>query len=232
MKRLLFEDVYELSTEMLNDATNFSDCVSAICHYDVATALLSELIQSEVPIGQININDYEWDCYDREYLVSIMDGTLYCNPMYGRKKDGYSQDGYLGIYADVAYIHQDCNSALLKYIDCDRIFEFAINDFDEIDFDEDIELSFDLDFECDGDCEGCALFDGNKDENDEEDEGSFYSSSVSVNISKDESGNPDGFTKSWSTTNEDGTFQFTSYTYHCNDRDMLKIMADKFDVEL
>ena len=230
MKRLLFEDVYEFSDKMLNDAKNFSDCISAVCHYEMATALLSELIQSGVTIGQININDYEWDHYDREYLVSIMDGTLYCSPIYGRKKDGYNRDGYLDTYADVAYIHQDCNSALLNYIDCDRIFEFAVDELDEIDFDEDIEFSFDLDLECDGDCEGCALFD--EDDNEDEDDGAFYSSSVSVNISKDESGNLDGFTKSWSTTNEDGTFQFTSYTYHCNDRDMLKIMADKFDIEL
>lgn len=229
MKKLLFEDVYELSNEMLDDATHFSDCVSAICHYEMAAALLSELIQSGVTIGQININDYEWDHYDREYLVSIMDGSLYCSPIYGRKKDGYSRDGYLETYADVVYIHQDCNSTLLKYLDCDRIFEFAVEELDEVDFDEDIELSFDLDFECDGDCKRCVLSDNNDDEEDEE---SFYSSSVSVNISKDESGNPDGFTKSWSTTNEDGTFQFTSYTYHCNDRDMLKIMADKFDVEM
>lgn len=133
MERIIYEDLHALSSAMLHDALNFSDCVSAICHYDIATALLSELIQSEVSIGQINISDYEWNGYDKEYAVTIMDGYLYCNPIYGMKKDGYSKEGYLGTYADVAYVHQDCNSKLLKYLECDKVYEFAVEELDDID---------------------------------------------------------------------------------------------------
>lgn len=137
MERIIYEDLHALSSAMLYDALNFSDCVSAICHYDIATALLSELIQSEVSIGQINISDYEWNGYDKEYAVTIMDGYLYCNPIYGMKKDGYSKEGYLGTYADVAYVHQDCNSKLLKYLECDKIYEFTVEELDDIDDCED-----------------------------------------------------------------------------------------------
>lgn len=133
MERIIYEDLHALSSAMLYDALNFSDCVSAICHYDIATALLSELIQSEVSIGQINISDYEWNGYDKEYAVTIMDGYLYCNPIYGMKKDGYSKEGYLGTYADVAYVHQDCNSKFLKYLECDKVYEFAVEELDDID---------------------------------------------------------------------------------------------------
>ena len=89
MRRLFFEDVHELSDKMIHDVLKGLECVSAVCHYELATALLSELIQSDIPIGQIDISDYEWSGYDREYMITIMDGNVYCNQAYGRKVDGY-----------------------------------------------------------------------------------------------------------------------------------------------
>ena len=206
MKRLVFEDVHELSVEMMHDALNFDDCVSAVCHYDMATALLSELIQSEVPIGQINISDYEWSGYDKEYTVTIMNGNVYCSPLYGMKKDGYSRDTYLETYADIMYVHQNCNSMVLKYIDCDRIFEFSVEEFDESD-----------------DCEEECL--------DNSDNITTHHSD-SVTVSKDKFGNPTGFSKSWFRDDGDGISQYSSYSYYCNDRDRLRSLARDLDIEL
>ena len=133
MERIVFEDIHELSGKMLHDALNFSDCVSAVCHYEIATALLSELIQSEISIGQINISDYAWNGYDKEYVITIMDGNVYCNPAFG------THDEYLESYADIAYIHQECNSKFLKYLECDKVYEFAVGELDDIDdFDDEI----------------------------------------------------------------------------------------------
>ena len=203
MKRIIFEDVYELSVEMLHDALNFSDCVSAVCHYDMATALLSELIQSEVPIGQINISDYEWSGYDKEYTVTIMNGNVYCSPSYGMKKDGYSRDTYLETYADIMYAHQDCNSMVLKYIDCDKIFEFSVEESD--------------------DCEEECL--------DNSDDITTHHSD-SVTVSRDKFGNPTGFSKSWFRDDGDGITQYSSYSYYCNDEDRLRSLARDLDIEL
>lgn len=210
MKRIIFEDVHELSAEMLHDALNFSDCVSAVCHYDMATALLSELIQSEVPIGQINISDYEWSGYDKEYVISLMDGNVYCSPAYRMKKDGYHRDSYLETYADVMYVHQDCNSMVLKYIDCDKIFEFSVNDYDEID-------------------DGYECCDCHSELN--EDEIVSHNSNY-VTVSRDKYGTPTGFTKSWSRNNGDGVTQYSSYTYYCNNEGLLRNLAHDLDIEL
>lgn len=212
MKRIIFEDVHELSAEMLRDALNFSDCVSAVCHYEIATALLSELIQSEVPIGQIDISDYEWSGYTKEYVVSLMDGHVYCNPAYVTEKRGYSHDTYLETYADIMYVHQDCNSKILKYIDCDKIFEFAVEELDGIDEDK----------MC---CSGCA------DCEDTDDEITTHHSN-SVTVSRDKFGTPTGFTKSWFRDNGDGVSQYSSYSYYCNDEDMLRDLAQDLGVEL
>lgn len=206
MERIIYEDLHALSSAMLYDALNFSDCVSAICHYDIATALLSELIQSEVSIGQINISDYEWNGYDKEYAVTIMDGYLYCNPIYGMKKDGYSKEGYLGTYADVAYVHQDCNSKLLKYLECDKVYEFTVDELDDID---------DCEEECSDDSDDITTHHSN-----------------SVTVSRDKFGNPTGFSKSWFRDDGDGVLQYSSYSYYCSDEDRLRSLARDLDIEL
>jgi len=229
MRRLFFEDVHELSDKMIHDVLRGSECVSAVCHYELATALLSELIQSDIPIGQIDISDYEWSGYDREYMVTIMDGNVYCNQAYGRKVDGYSKDEYIESSSDIVYVHQDCNSKILKYIDCDEIYEFSIYDVDEFTDFDDIECDC---FECKHDeclCDRCSDVD---DDNDDEDDGTISYCSDSSTVSKDKNGKPTGFTRSWSIVDEDGTYQSTTYSYYCSDEDMLRKAAKNFDVEL
>lgn len=210
MTRIVFEDVHELSIEMLHDVLNFSDCVSVVCHYDMATALLSELIQSEVQIGQIDLT-HEWTGYDKEYFVYIVDGCVSCEPAYRSIRSG-GHDKYLEMGADIMYVHQDCNSKILKYIDCDKIFEFSVNEIDDADEDE----------MC---CSGCA------DCEDTDDEITTHHSN-SVTVSRDKFGTPTGFTKSWFRDNGDGVSQYSSYSYYCNDEDILRDMARDLDIKL
>ena len=210
MKRIIFEDVHELSAEMLHDALNFSDCVSAVCHYELATTLLSELIQSEVQIGQIDLTN-EWTGYDKEYFVYIVDGCVSCEPAFRSVNDG-GHDKYLEMAADIMYVHQDCNSKVLKYIDCDKIFEFAVEELDGIDEDE----------MC---CSGCA-------DCEDTDDDIITHHSDSVIVSRNKFGTPTGFTKSWFKDNGDGISQYSSYSYYCNDEDILRGLAQDLGVEL
>ena len=193
MERIVFDDIYELSAKMLHDALNFSDCVSAVCHYEIATALLSELIQSEISIGQINISDYAWNGYDKEYVITIMDGNVYCNPAFG------THDEYLESYADIAYIHQECNSKFLKYLECDKVYEFAVEELDDIDDFDDVIVTHHSD---------------------------------SVTVSRDRYGTPTGFTKSWSSDNGEGVMQYSSYSYYCNNEDILRSLAKDLNIKL
>ena len=133
MDRIVFKDIDDLATRMIDSYYDGGDCVSVICHYDIATTLLSELIKKDLTICHIDIHDYEWNRYDREYQVSIMDNKIYCSPAFAYSKDGYSKDSYLDTWANVVYIHQDSNSAILKHIECDDIYEFAVKDIDDID---------------------------------------------------------------------------------------------------
>lgn len=202
MKRVVFDDLYELSTEMIYEEKKFSDCVSVACHYDMATALIAELIRSDVPIGQIDICDYSWNAYDKEYIVSIMDECIYCFPAFNTEKGSYNEN-----YADITYVHQDCNSKILKYLDCEKVYEFSVRELDEVDDESDDDM--------------CAC---------DDDITTYYSDSVSV--SRDKLGSPTGFTKQWSTNNEDGIFSYTSYSFYCDNEDAVRYMAKQFDIEL
>lgn len=204
MKRIIFDDVHELSVEMLHDAMHFSDCVSAVCHYELATAILSELIQSEVSIGQIDLTN-EWTGYDKEYFVYIVNGCVSCEPAFRSVNDG-GHDKYLEMAADIMYVHQDCNGKVLKYIDCDKIFEFAVNDIDEVDDYED---------ECSDDSDDIVT-----------------QHSDHVTVSRDKFGNPTGFSKSWFRDDGGGISQYSSYSYYCNDEDRLRSLARDLDIEL
>lgn len=204
MQRIIFDDVHELSVEMLHDAMHFSDCVSAVCHYELATAILSELIQSEVSIGQIDLTN-EWTGYDKEYFVYIVNGCVSCEPAFRSISDG-GHDKYLEMGADIMYVHQDCNSKVLKYIDCDKIFEFAVEEFDEVDDYED---------ECSDDSDDIVT-----------------QHSDHVTVSRDKFGNPTGFSKSWFRDDGDGISQYSSYSYYCNDRDRLRSLAQDLGIEL
>lgn len=204
MQRIIFDDVHELSVEMLHDAIHFSDCVSVVCHYELATAILSELIQSEVQIGQIDLTN-EWTGYDKEYFVYIINGCVSCEPAFRSVSDG-GHDKYLEMGADIMYVHQDCNSKILKYIDCDKIFEFTVEEFDGFD-------------DCEEECS-----------DDSDDIVTHHSDSVIV--SRDKFGNPTGFSKSWFRDDGDGISQYSSYSYYCNDENRLRNLARDLDIEL
>lgn len=208
MKRILFDDIHELANEMVADHIDGAQIVSAICLYDIATSLLTELIQLDVPIAQIDVSDCELSGYNKEYTITIMDGCVYCNPAFAMKKNGYKEDKYLETCADVAYIHQDCNSKLLNYIECDHMHEFAIDGIDEIDSCDDIESR-----------------------DDSEDDITTYDSD-SVMVSRDRHGNPTGFTKTWNYDDGEGFTQYTSYSYYCSNEDILRSMALSLDIEL
>ena len=213
MKRIIFENVHELSAEMLHDALNFSDCVSAVCHYEIATALLSELIQSEVQIGQIDLTN-EWTGYDKEYFVYIVDGCVSCEPAFRSVNDG-GHDKYLEMGADIMYVHQDCNSKLLSRLEYDKAYEFAVVELDEIDDYED-------DYECSC-CDHCP---------DMEDDDLIEQRSDFVTVSRDRHGNPTGFSKRWFRDDGNGVSQYSSYSYYCNDEDRLRSLARDLDIEL
>lgn len=109
---------------MIDDLYNIGDefpSVSAIAKYDIAKDLLTELICLDMDPVSINISPVDYSGYDKEYIITIDEYGVCC-------QEAYSTDRYLYTEDNVLYIHEDCNSGILKYVrtDGDKVFEFAI----------------------------------------------------------------------------------------------------------
>ncbi len=131
MKRIVFYDFCDLADCMIDKAKNEVD-VSAICHFEYASSLLHELIKKNCMVSSIDISDYSFDGYDREYLISLnREHEIIVKPLYSYKKDGYKRDGYLYHEGEFVYIHQDCCSEILNYVTGDHLYEFSVAELDK-----------------------------------------------------------------------------------------------------
>lgn len=123
---------------MVAKVHNGTCAVSAICHYELATAIAEELIREGCNIDFAEIYSYEYNCYDREYAVTVY--ADHEENIFVSVDPLYRDDKYLFHYSDVIYVHQDCNSKLLKHVDAEEMYEFAVGELDEEDTDEDDDL--------------------------------------------------------------------------------------------
>lgn len=149
MKRLGFNDIYEVMDVMSESYDNLCDSdlypvISAYGKYEVIKSLLEEFLADGFEIsGDICLETPESMGYDKEFILYLTeDGVSVCKAFeYGK---------YLNDYPDVAFVHEDCNSKMLKNIESRMIFEFALDD----DCDSD-----DEDDECDIPCDECRYHD-------------------------------------------------------------------------
>ena len=152
MKRLEFNDIYEVMDVMSESYDNLCDSdlypvITAYGKYDLIKELLEEFLADGFEIGgDICLETPDSTGYDKEFILYLTeDGVSVCKAFkYGK---------YLNDYPDVAFVHEDCNSKLLKNIESRMIFEFAFDDEyddDEDEFDNDDLYCDDRDnYECD-----------------------------------------------------------------------------------
>ncbi|MBC5688202.1 hypothetical protein H8S37_04565 [Mediterraneibacter sp. NSJ-55] len=203
MKRIIFEDAYNFADRVHDDYTlNDYDDVLVVAKYDKAKEVLRELVHYGHDIEFAEFYDSDWNGYDKEFYLYLSDEGISISPAFGFKKDGYSKDTYLIIGADKTYIHEDCNSAIIKYIDCDDIVEFGYQD-NEIDNNS-----------------------GDTTEND------CIVDTVSTIIYKTDDGVIHGFSRSWNNTDENANFYHPSVTYFNDNIDELKEIMDLFGIQI
>ena len=142
--------------------------VAAYGDYEVAKALVERLIVFGNPIGGIlELEDYEMSHYDKEFVVYLTEDGVTCEKIY---HDGvYYRGG-----GDISFVHEDCNSKLLSYIDSEVIYEFGIGECDEDDEDCDCcDCNNELAIDSDGDMHGFSV---NRSDENGYSSFSFYSS--------------------------------------------------------
>lgn len=145
------------------------DDISIIAKYNEAKEVIKDLIFIGYDLFSVEINDVEYDGYDDEYIISLYDKSVYCEPF---KRD----TGYIHEDSTITYISNECNSKCLDYVGSNKIYAFEIGDEQKIDVDLDSE--FELEFDCDEDCENCPMCDDDSRDN--------YTVTIKENVDADE----------------------------------------------
>ena len=179
------------------------DSICFIAKYDEAAEIIKEVMQyDETYPFYLELSNEDCNGYDKEYIITVDNENVVFC------EPLFINGKYLSFdteYDDV-YILENCNNKLVKDCPDENVHVAILSDIE--------------DDECDGCCENCEIA---KDENTYSDESTY--------ISRDHKGNPTGFTKSWF-TNEDGVSAYSSYSFHCDDDDILKEIADNFGIRL
>lgn len=115
-------DLAEIITTLLDDSHDY-DLISVYGKYDVIKMLLEDLIMGGIPIAnEIELCDYDVDHYDKEFVLYIGEKGINVEKTWN-KDNGYVYGG-----ADITFVHEDCSSKLLKYIDSETVYEFGFDD--------------------------------------------------------------------------------------------------------
>ena len=137
MNRLDFDCPFDLAdtiTALLGDIDDDYPVISVYGKYDVIKDILEDLIASGVSIAnEIELQDYDVAHYDKEFVLYLTKNGV-------NVEKTWNDGSYYYGSADISFIHEDCNSKLIKYVDSKTIYEFGYDEEDG----------------CDCECEGCC----------------------------------------------------------------------------
>ena len=133
MNRLDFDCPFDLAdtiTALLGDIDDDYPVISVYGKYDVIKDILEDLIASGVSIAnEIELQDYDVAHYDKEFVLYLTKNGV-------NVEKTWNNDTYYYGSADISFIHEDCNSKLIKYVDSKTIYEFGYNEDDECSCDD------------------------------------------------------------------------------------------------
>lgn len=134
MKNLYFDDFEDLACDIADtydslDGDDFED-VAIIAKYDEARQIIKELLCLGYDIHSLEIHDYLWENYDAEFIISLYDNELWCEPM-------LRENGYIEEDAPVIYVLDNCSSKVIPYCKGKTVYEVTVGvDEDDCDCSE------------------------------------------------------------------------------------------------
>ena len=128
MNRLDFDCPFDLAdtiTALLGDIDDDYPVISVYGKYDVIKDILEDLIMSGVSIAnEIELQDYDVSHYDKEFVLYLTVNGI-------NVEKTWNDGTYYYGSADISFIHEDCNSKLIKYVDSKTIYEFGYDEDDD-----------------------------------------------------------------------------------------------------
>jgi len=122
-----FEDIEHLVDEALSIDCEFG--VSFIATYEDAAIILKEVLSydDELVLFSVEIGDPSFDGYDKEYIISVNNGEVFCEKF-------YRKDRYLYVDEGINFVLPNCTDECMAHIKKSRD-SFVV----KVDFDDDIE---------------------------------------------------------------------------------------------
>ena len=125
MKNLYFDDFEDLACDIADtyDALDYDDeeDVVMIAKYDETRQIIKELLCLGYDIHSVEIHDDLWENYDAEYVVSLYENEVWCEPM-------LRENGYIEEDAPVIYVLDNCSSKVIPYCKGNIVFEVTVGD--------------------------------------------------------------------------------------------------------
>ena len=139
MTNLYFDDFEDFSCVIADtyDALDYDEeDVAVVAKYEEARQIVKELACIGYDLHSIDIDD-EFDGYNAEYIITLYDNEIFCEPMLREK-------GYITDDSPVMYILDNCSSKVIPYCKGKTVYEVSVGDDD---------------CNCD-DCEECLTING------------------------------------------------------------------------
>ena len=125
MENLYFDDFEDLACAVADtyDALDYDDeeDVAIIAKYDEARQIIKELLCLGYDIHSVEIHDDLWENYDAEYVISLYEDEVWCEPM-------LRENGYIEEDAPVIYVLDNCSSKVIPYCKGKTVYEVTVGD--------------------------------------------------------------------------------------------------------
>ena len=127
MKNLYFDDFEDLACDIADtydslDGEDFED-VAIIAKYEEARQVIKELLCIGYDIHSVEIHDELCKNYNAEFIISLYDNELCCEPMIG-------ENGYIKEEAPVIYVLDNCSSKVIPYCKGKIVYEVTVGEYD------------------------------------------------------------------------------------------------------
>ena len=133
MKNLYFDDFEDFACTVADtyDSLKGEDYedVAIIAKYEEARQIIKELACIGYDLHSIDIDD-EFDGYNAEYIITLYDNEIFCEPM-------LRENEYITDDSPVMYILDNCSSKVIPYCKGKTVYEVSVGkDDDECDCDD------------------------------------------------------------------------------------------------
>ena len=125
MKNIYFDDFEDFACTVADtyDSLKGEDYedVAIIAKYEEARQIIKELLCLGYDIHSVEIHDDLWENYDAEYVISLYEDEVWCEPM-------LRENGYIEEDAPVIYVLDNCSSKVIPYCKGKTVYEVTVGE--------------------------------------------------------------------------------------------------------